>query len=69
MPEQFESRIINICVKNSRNSPAIATNFCLDLNHSDSQLVSPRLVQRFLSIEKTGTGITQPNPYKSRKIP
>ena len=49
MTNQFASRIINNCVKNSRNSPAIATNFCLDLNHSDSQLDLPRLVQRFLN--------------------
>jgi general secretion pathway protein K len=47
MTDQFESGTINNWVKKSRNGPAIATNFCLDLNHSDSQLDSPRLVLRF----------------------
>ncbi len=49
MTDQFKSRKINICVKKSRNSTAISTIFCLDLNLSDSQLYSPRLVQRVLN--------------------
>ena len=57
MTDQFESKIIHIGVKKSRNSPAIATIFCLDLDYFGSQLDSPRLIQRLLyynPIQKTG---------------
>ncbi len=58
MTDQIESKPKlsrgNIYVKKSRPSdymgPAIAPIFCLDLDHFDSQLDSPRLVQRFHEI-------------------
>jgi hypothetical protein len=46
MNDQFESKIINLCVRKLRNSRAITCVFCLDLNHFNSQLDSPSFNQR-----------------------
>jgi hypothetical protein len=47
MNDQFEPKIINLCVGKLRNSPAITCVSRLDLDHFNSQLVSPSFNQRF----------------------
>ena len=46
MTDQLESKIINLCVVKLRNSAAITRVPRLDLDHFESQIDSPRLIQR-----------------------
>ena len=50
MTDQFGPKLINICVAKLSNSPAITGVSRLDLDEFESQLNSPRLVQRFLKL-------------------
>jgi hypothetical protein len=50
MNDQFESKIINLCVGKLHNSPAIACTSRLDLDYFTSQLVSPSYNQRPLKL-------------------
>jgi hypothetical protein len=48
MNDQFEFKIINLCVAKLRNSQAITCVSRLDLNRFNSQLVSPSFNQRLI---------------------